>query len=201
MLILIFIKRILPSPELIELCKGVSHFSNKSLSTGYSKSALDLVRQFFLKMMLEDMSEWGLQKNFRRGGIYHGWCHDVNLTQTISDLLALLKILQKWLKWCQLLKINNLKIILKTNIVIVAISYNCESRFLVIFYFLMYRVTAKSYSQLFFYIFHFRFIKYKVLVFLLCSPIGYWFLIMLYFTRFVSHLSYFTSMVFTNKFY
>ena len=37
---------------------------------------------------------------------------------------------------------------------------------------LMYRIITKSYSQLLFYIFHFEFIKYKVLVFLLRSPIG-----------------------------
>ena len=39
-------------------------------------------------------------------------------------------------------------------------------------YFLMYIVTAKSYNQLFFYVFHFEFMKYRVLVFLLCGPIG-----------------------------
>ena len=38
--------------------------------------------------------------------------------------------------------------------------------------FSMYKVIAKSFGQLFFYIFHFEFIKYKVLAFLLCSSIG-----------------------------
>ena len=59
-LILIFIRRILPPLELFEL-------SNKCSSTVYTRSVLDLVRQFFLKMMLAaDMSEWG-GKKFQRG--------------------------------------------------------------------------------------------------------------------------------------
>ena len=59
-LILVFIRRILPPPELFELFQGVSHLSNKCSSTVYTKSAL--VGQFFLKMMLGDMSEWGDKK-------------------------------------------------------------------------------------------------------------------------------------------
>ena len=59
-LILIFIRRILPPLELFELSKKCS-------STVYTRSVLDLVRQFFLKMMLAaDMSEWG-DKKFQRG--------------------------------------------------------------------------------------------------------------------------------------
>ena len=37
----------------------VSHFSNRCYSTVYTKSALDLVREFFQK---NDSGEWGGQK-------------------------------------------------------------------------------------------------------------------------------------------
>ena len=51
-LILIFVRRILPPPRTISAFQGVSHFSNICSSTVYAKSALDLVGQFFLIMML-----------------------------------------------------------------------------------------------------------------------------------------------------
>ena len=58
-LILIFIRRILPPLELFEL-------SNKCSSTVNTRSVLDFARQFFLKMLAADMSEWG-DKKFQRG--------------------------------------------------------------------------------------------------------------------------------------
>ena len=57
-LILIFIRRIFP---------WVSHFSKRCSSTVYMKLALDLVGQFFLKMML-GTCRMRKQKNFREGG-------------------------------------------------------------------------------------------------------------------------------------
>ena len=62
-LILIFIKRILTPPRTISVLQGVSQFSKECSSAVYTKSALDLVRQFSLKMMLGgDMLEWGDKK-------------------------------------------------------------------------------------------------------------------------------------------
>ena len=51
-LILIFIRRILPPPRTIWAVQAVSHFSNKCSSTVYTNSALDLVGQFLIKMIL-----------------------------------------------------------------------------------------------------------------------------------------------------
>ena len=72
-LILIFKRRILPPPRTIWAVQVVSHFSNKCSFTVYTKSALDLVGQFFSKNDVGDMSKWG-DKNIS-GEIYHGWCH------------------------------------------------------------------------------------------------------------------------------
>ena len=54
---------------------------------------------------------------------------NINLTQTISDVLAPLKILEKWLKKCQFLKINGLKIILKKDTVTAVISIAEKMKF------------------------------------------------------------------------
>ena len=43
---------------------------------------------------------------------------NINLTEAITNLLAALKFFEKWLKQCQLLRVNSLKIILKIDIVI-----------------------------------------------------------------------------------
>ena len=51
-LILIFTKRILPLPRTNSALQRVSHFSNECSSTVYKKSALDLVGQFFVKIIL-----------------------------------------------------------------------------------------------------------------------------------------------------
>ena len=48
---------------IFEFWKGyVICFSKKCPSTVSTKSALDSVGQFFLKMMLGDMSQWGTKK-------------------------------------------------------------------------------------------------------------------------------------------
>ena len=57
-LILILIKRILPPHGTIWALQGVSHFSNECSSTVYTKSALDLWGQFFLKMISRIMREF-----------------------------------------------------------------------------------------------------------------------------------------------
>ena len=72
-LILIFIRRILPPLRTIWAFQGVNPFSNKCSSTAYTKSALDLVGEFFLKMMLGDMSEWRDKKNSGGEGGYLSW--------------------------------------------------------------------------------------------------------------------------------
>ena len=56
-LFLIFIRRILPPPQ--------NYFSNKCSSIVYTKSGLDLLGQFFLKMMLGEHVWMGEQKYFR----------------------------------------------------------------------------------------------------------------------------------------
>ena len=73
---LIFYKKNISTPRTILALEVVSHFSNKCSSAVYTKSALDLVGQFFVKMMLGDISEWVDKKISRGGGIYHGWCND-----------------------------------------------------------------------------------------------------------------------------
>ena len=80
-IILIFERRILPAPWTIWAFQGVSHFSSKCSSIVYAKSTLDLMGQFFLKMMLGGHFWMGGQKKSRGGGArtYHGWCHVRNL--------------------------------------------------------------------------------------------------------------------------
>ena len=73
-LILIFMKRILPHPRTIWALQVVSHFSNEYSSIVYLKSALDLVEQFFLKIMLGGHVWMGFKK-ISGWGIYHRWCH------------------------------------------------------------------------------------------------------------------------------
>ena len=84
-LIVIFIRGILPHPRTIWAVLEVSHFWNKCSSTVYTKSALDLVGQCFLKMMLGEHVWMGGQNNFR-GGIYHGWCHGHYVTLKFPNL-------------------------------------------------------------------------------------------------------------------
>ena len=87
-LILIFIRRRLPPSRTIS--KGysfkkfprVTNFSNKCSCTINMKSVLDLVGQFFLKMMLGDKKISG------RGEIYHGWYHKFTMhciTNTVQN--------------------------------------------------------------------------------------------------------------------
>ena len=73
-----FYKKNITTPKTILAFQGVSHFSNKCSSTVYRRSALDLVGQFFLKVMLEG------QKNFRgeRGG------STMDDAMTLVDVLA-----------------------------------------------------------------------------------------------------------------
>ena len=52
-----FYKNNITTPQSFLSFPRVSHFSNMGSSTVYTKSALDMMGQFFLKMMLEDMSE------------------------------------------------------------------------------------------------------------------------------------------------
>ena len=69
----LILTRILPPPphppELFELSKGSVISQTNARSQFLRKSALDLVGQFFLKMMLGEMSEWGEQKNFKGGNL------------------------------------------------------------------------------------------------------------------------------------
>ena len=73
-LILIFIIKILPPPpyppppRTIWAFQGVTLFSNKCSCTIYTKSALDLVRQYSLKMMFGGNVWTRGQKNFMEGG-------------------------------------------------------------------------------------------------------------------------------------
>ena len=63
-LILIFIRRILPPTRTIWAFQGVSHFSNICSSKVYTKSAVDLVDQFFLKTMFWGRVWMGWHKKF-----------------------------------------------------------------------------------------------------------------------------------------
>ena len=65
-----FYKKNITTPRTIWGFQGLSHFSNKCSSTFYMKSALDLAGQFFLKMMLGDMFEWGNKKNLGEESTY-----------------------------------------------------------------------------------------------------------------------------------
>ena len=70
-----FYKKDITTPRTIWAFQEISHLSNKCPSTVYTKSALNLVGQFFLKMILGGcLNLEGRQKNFR--GIYDGWCHE-----------------------------------------------------------------------------------------------------------------------------
>ena len=72
------------TPRTVWAFQGVSHFSNKCSSTIYTKSPLDLVGQFFQKLMLE-----GQKFQRREGeGDLHGWCQE--LIETGSNLSNLL---------------------------------------------------------------------------------------------------------------
>ena len=98
---------------------------------------------------------------------------NINLIQAITNLLAALKFFEKWLKQCQLLRVNSLKIILKKDIVIVCHFLEQEVQGFSNNYFLMNKVILESYNQFFLYILRFRFVKYKVYVVLLCSSIRF----------------------------
>ena len=79
-----------PTAEIFELSKGLTHFSNKCSSTVYMKSALNLVEQFFLKMML------GGQK-FQEGS---------TMDDAITLLVIFFSIFKKYVEKCSKLGIN-----------------------------------------------------------------------------------------------
>ena len=71
--LILFFMRTFPAPELFELSIG-SGVSQRNALPVYTKPALYLAGQFFLKMFGRGgMSEWWGGGGFK-GGIYHEWC-------------------------------------------------------------------------------------------------------------------------------
>ena len=120
-LILIFIRRILPSPRTIWAFPVVSHFSNKCSSTVYTKPALDLVGQIFLKMMLEG-HVWMGNKKFRGGGGDLPW-----MTPCLVHLL-LLYFLVLWLTVSYVSRFDNRHIGLSGFTVFILIRWFGKTR-------------------------------------------------------------------------